>query len=258
MTDKTTSLLYKILKGALWLFYPKIKTVGIENLPNVASIIVANHSQMNGPIAGELHFPGKKYIWCAGQMMDLKEVPAYAYNDFWSGKPKYSSWLYKILSYIIAPLSVLIFNNAHTIGVYRDSRILSTFRNTISRLQEGNNIIIFPEHDEEFNHIIYDFQDRFIDIAKLYYKKTGQELSFVPMYVAPKLKKMYLGKPIHFINSNPIEQERRRICDYLMTEITEIACRLPEHTVVPYRNIPKKYYPSNIPREVNTNEKAGC
>ena len=34
-----------------------------------------------------------------------------------------------------------------------------------------------------------------------------------------------------------------------MNEITDIACNLPEHTVVPYRNIPKKYYPSNIPKE---------
>jgi len=34
-----------------------------------------------------------------------------------------------------------------------------------------------------------------------------------------------------------------------MREITEIAVSLPEHTVVPYRNIPKKLYPSNIPKE---------
>jgi len=86
-------------------------------------------------------------------------------------------------------------------------------------------------------------------VAKLYYRKTGKELSFVPLYIAPKLKKMYLGKPIRFCAANPMEEERRRICDYLMREITEIAVSLPEHTVVPYRNIPKKLYPSNIPKE---------
>lgn len=133
--------------------------------------------------------------------------------------------------------------------MYRDTRIVGTFKNTVKRLQEGNHVVIFPEHDVKYNHIIYDFQDKFIDVAKLYYRKTGKELSFVPLYIAPKLKKMFFGKPIRFCAANPMEEERRRICDYLMQEITEIAVSLPEHTVVPYRNIPKKLYPSNIPKE---------
>ena len=45
------------------------------------------------------------------------------------------------------------------------------------------------------------------------------------------------------------EAERRRICTYLMDEITAIAVAQPKHTVVPYRNKPKKEYPTNIPKE---------
>ncbi len=255
---KKTSPAFRGLKGLVKFFYWKMECVGLENLPDESVIIVGNHTQMHGPLASELYFPGKRYIWCAGQMMHLKEVPGYAYQDFWSQKPKYSRWIYKILSYIIAPLSVFIFNNAHTIGVYRDARILTTFRRTISALQEGANVIIFPEHDVKYNHIIYDFQDKFIDVAKLYHKRTGKDLCFVPMYVAPYLKMMYLGKPIRFCAENPMEQERRRICEYLKAEITDIACSLPQHTVVPYRNIPKKYYPSNIVKKENVNEKSRC
>ena len=249
MEDKKTSWMYKIIKWLVQLFYPKIEVVGAENLPDEAAVIVGNHTQMNGPIAAELYCPGRHYTWCAGQMMHLKDVPEYAFQDFWSQKPKWTHPLYKLLSHIIAPLSVCIFNNAHTIGVYRDARIVGTFKNTMKRLQEGNHVVIFPEHDVKYNHIIYDFQDKFIDVAKLYYRKTGKELSFVPLYIAPKLEKMFFGKPIQFCAANPIEKERRRICDYLMREITEIAVSLPEHTVVPYRNIPKKLYPSNIPKE---------
>lgn len=249
MEEKKLSLLYRILKGLVWLFYPKLEVVGTENLPNEATIIVGNHTQMNGPIAAELYCPGKHYTWCAGQMMHLKDVPEYAFRDFWSQKPRYTHGFYKLLSYIIAPLSVLVFNSANTIGVYHDSRIISTFRDTVKRLQEGNHVVIFPEYDVKYNHILYAFQDRFIDVAKLYYRKTGKEVAFVPLYIAPKLKKMCLGKPIRFCAANPMDEERDRIRDYLMNEITEIACSLPEHTVVPYRNIPKKYYPSNIPKE---------
>ncbi len=244
-------MLYRILECLVRFFYPRLEVIGTENLPDEAVIIVGNHTQMNGPIAAELYCPGKHYTWCAGQMMHLKNVPEYAFQDFWSQKPKWTHPWYRLLSYIIAPLAVYIFNRAHTIGVYHDAQIVGTFKNTIMRLQEGTNIVIFPEHDVKYNHILYDFQDKFIDIAKLYYKKTGKKLSFVPLYIAPKLKKMYLGKPIQYDPQKPMEEERRRICNYLMQEITEIACALPEHTVIPYRNIPKKYYPSNIPKEEN-------
>ena len=106
-------------------------------------------------------------------------------------------------------------------------------------------MLIFPEKDEKYNNILYKFQDKFIDVAKLYYKKTGIELNFVPMYIAPKMKKAYIGEGITFNSQNPIEEERKRICNYLSDEITRIARELPEHIVVPYRNIPKKYYLTN-------------
>lgn len=248
---KVSYQLYRAIKAVVRLCYPKIEVVGVENLPDEPAIIVGNHTQMNGPIACELYFPGQRHIWCAGQMMHLKEVPGYAYRDFWSNKPKYSRWFYKLLSYLIAPLSVCVFTNANTIGVYRDGRIISTFKDTVAKLQEGSSVVIFPEHDEDYNHILCNFQEKFVDTAKIYHRKTGRVLSFVPLYIAPYLKKMYIGEPIRFCPDAPIKEERQRICDYLMKEITKIACGLPEHTVVPYRNIPKKLYPSNIPREVS-------
>lgn len=249
MEEKKTSLAYKIIKWLVRACYPKMEVEGTRNLPDAPSIIVGNHTQMNGPIAAELYCPGRHYTWCAGQMMKLKEVPEYAFRDFWSQKPRWTHPFYKLMSYIIAPLSVCLFNNANTVGVYRDARIIKTFKDTVKRLEEGNHVVIFPEHDVKYNHILYDFQDKFIDIARLYYKKTGKELAFVPLYIAPKLKKMYLGKPVQFCAAEPMDTQRARIRDYLMKSITDIACALPEHTVVPYRNIPKKYYPSNIPKE---------
>ena len=250
MNGKKTSLIYKILKFFVLLFYPKMEIDGMENLPDGPAIVVSNHTQLHGPISAELYFPGKHTIWCAGQMMNLKEVPCYAFEDFWSFKPWYSRWYYKLASFLIAPLSVCIFNNAHTIPVYRDSRLISTFRATISHLQEGAKVIIFPEYNRKHNNILYEFEDKFIDTARFYYKKTGEELSFVPMYIAPKLRKMVLGKPVRFCADRPIEAERRRIRETLMREVTELACDLPVHIVVPYRNIPKKDYPKNLPLEV--------
>lgn len=245
MEKKKTSVLYKFLKALVRLFYGKMKVVGLENLPEKNAVIVGNHCQMNGPIAGELFMPDNCYIWCAGEMMNIKEVPAYAFKDFWSQKPKRIQPLYKLASYIIAPIASVVFNNARTIGVYHDMRIMSTFKDSIKLMQEGANILIFPEKDEKYNNILYKFQENFIDVAKLYYKKTGIELKFVPIYIAPTLKTMYIGKGVDFIGKNKIEEERKRISAYLSEEITSMARELPKHKVVPYRNIGRKNYLTN-------------
>lgn len=258
MMKKLSAACYRAVKGLIRAFYPRMELLGQEKLPDEPCIIVSNHAQMNGPITCELYFPGKRYTWCAAQMMHIKEVPGYAFEDFWSFKPRCVHWFYRLLSYIIAPLSALIFNNANTIAVRRDMRIMSTFRETVTRLGEGANVVIFPEENRRHNNIVYAFQSGFVTVAHMYYRKTGRQLSFVPMYIAPKLKKMVLGDPVSIRPDAPIEQEKERICTAMMDQITALARALPRHTVIPYRNIPRRYYPCNLaetaenpPEEVN-------
>lgn len=249
-------IVFKIIRGIVDLFYPDTEFIDFEERDE-AVVYVGNHSQMHGPIICELYMPDDCYTWCAGQMMNLRDVPAYAFDDFWSEKPILLKPFFKALSYVIAPLCVAIFNNARTVAVYHDTRILTTFRDTVNKLHEGKSIVIFPEHNVEYNNILYDFQDKFVDVARMYYRKTGKELKFVPMYIAPRLNKAYFGEGISFNAEADIEDERRRICRYLTEKITDMATSLPPHTVVPYRNVSKKKYPSNI-AEVEEIEETRC
>ena len=245
MKEKITKAVFRIIRFFIWLFYPEIRFEGTENLPDGPYIAVGNHAKMNGPISCELYFPGDHYTWTAGEMMHLKEVPDYSYKDFWGEKPAYIKWFFRLLSYFIAPLSVCIFNNAKCIGVYHDTRLITTFRNTVSKLEQGAKIVIFPEHNIPYNNLVWEFQDRFIDVAKMYYRRTGREIDFVPMYVAPRLRTVYFGKPVRYDHNAPAAEERHRICMAMMEGVTDIAVSLPEHTVVPYPNMPAKYYPTN-------------
>ena len=251
---KITYPLYRVVEWMIWVVFPKMKLHG--DLPREPVILVGNHSQMYGPVACEWYLPRNRYTWCAGQMMSFKDVPAYAFEDFWSQKPKRWHPFYRVLSYLITPLAVLLFTNANTIPVWHDKRVITTFRRTVEKLEQGANIVIFPEHDVKHNHIVYDFQRAFVDVARLYYKRTGKELLFVPMYIAPRLGGMYFGEPTRFSAQAPIEEERERICRHTMDAITHMACSLPRHRVVPYRNIRKRDYPFNIP-EVDEHEKTG-
>ena len=163
MEEKKVSVAFQALKWALTVVYPTYKAEGMENLPDEPVVVVGNHAQLHGPLSCELYFPGTHYTWCAGEMLRLKEVPAYAYKDFWSAKPAYSRWFYKVLSYLIAPLAAFVFTNANTVPVYHDTRALSTFKRTVQLLEKGSNIILFPECSTPNNGIVHTFQDKFVD-----------------------------------------------------------------------------------------------
>ncbi len=258
MRDQTKkkNILYLAVCALIRLFYRRPDFVGAEKLPDEPCVIVGNHTQMNGPIIGELYFPGKPFIWCAGEMMHRKEVPGYAYRDFWSFKPRWCRPFFRVLAYLITPLSLLLFNNARTIAVYHDSRLITTFRESIERLQEGHSILIFPEKNERWNNVLYDFQDKFIDLGRFYFRKSKKVLSFVPVYNAPALHLTLIGDAIPFDPTRPIDEERARLCAALKDAITAMAASLPEHTVVPYRNVPRRLYPKNRPVEVYRDEEA--
>ncbi len=244
--NKGVSPLYRLVRWFVRLFFPKMQLSGEENLPKEPCVIVGNHSQLYGPVSAELYLPFPHRTWCIGEMMDRKTVPPYAFEDFWSRKPRALHWFYRILSHLIAPVSELIFTNARTIGVYHDSRLVKTFRESMDALGAGGSIVIFPECYDEHNHIVHEFQDHFVDLARMYHRRTGKELRFVPLYVAPRLETLYFGEPVSYRADRPAEEERRRVCGALMDRITQIAVSLPEHTVVPYPNISKKEYPTNL------------
>ena len=230
----------------VWVFFPKYKVEGVENLPEEAAVIVGNHCKANGPIVSQLYMPREGYTWCIAQMMHIKEVPNYSFTDFWSGKPKWTHPFYHLASYIIAPLAAFIFTHADTIGVYKDKRVLKTFTESAEKMGAGADVIIFPECYDEHNNIVHDFQRGFVDVARLDYKKNKRNTPFVPMYLAPSLKKVIFGKPIYYDPTNPPKEEAERIIAYLQNEISELAYAQPPHKVVTYNNIRKKYYPTNV------------
>ncbi len=89
--------MYKILRFFVYLFYRRPTIVGEEKLPEEPCILVGTHTQMNGPIVGELYLPGHNYIWCAGQLLRWGEAPDYAFTDFWSFHPKWTHWFLSLI-----------------------------------------------------------------------------------------------------------------------------------------------------------------
>lgn len=249
MQDKKISFLSRIVYKTIEFFakirYRKTKIINRELLEEKNTIIIANHTQLNGPIISQLYLPEDCYIWANGQMFTPREVPSYAMEDFFPYKRGWTRPFYKIASYLLAPLMPCMMENARAIPVYHDVRMASTLKKTIRLLTKGKNIVIFPENHEMRNNIVNMFRDQFVDVAKIYFRRTGEKIRFLPMYIAPTLDCCKIGEAIYYNPDSDIESERHRISEHLANEITRIGRSLPEHTVIPFDNISNSRYISN-------------
>ena len=243
-TEKAPAL-FRAIRRTVRAATPKYTLYGAENLPEEPCVIVGNHCQLYGPIAAELYMPRPHYTWCIGEMMNRKEVPAYAYEDFWPEKAPGTHWYFHMLSHLIAGPMSYVLNHVHAIPVYHDARVVTTMRSTIAKLNEGADIVIFPECHEPYNGILWQFQEHFADLAQMVYRRTGKAVCFVPAYFAPRLAGIHFGKPVRFDPAADADAERKRVCAAMLEGITDLATALPEHRVVPYPNIRKKDYPRN-------------
>ena len=242
---KKKPLLFRMIRKVVRALSPKYTLYGTEKLPEEPCVFVGNHCQLYGPLAAEFYMPRPHYTWCIGEMMNRKEVPAYAFEDFWPEKPRELNWYFRLLSHLIALPMSYVLTYAYTIPVYHDARVMTTFRKSMEKLKEGADIVIFPERHEPYNGILWQFQEHFADLAKLYYRRTGNTLCFVPMYTTPKLNGIHFGEPVRYDPDAPEEEERKRICKAMLDGITGLAAALPPHRVIPYPNIPKSQYPLN-------------
>lgn len=241
--SKTKSKLYLLLLNLAKLVYKKRKLINFNS--SQVCIYVGNHCQLHSPIDFELSFPQKKKIWCISEVMNFRSAPNYMVNELTKHKGKKVRWFYKMLSYFFCPLLTFILNNADTIPVYKDSRISQTFNSSLNALEKGESIIIFPECHKKYNNIICEFEKNFVFLAKLFYKKTGKSICFIPFYNSPKLKTIIFGSPIEYNPKVNLNEQKQSICTYLMESITSLARSLPTHTVIPYENVNKKFYPKS-------------
>ena len=118
-----------------------------------------------------------------------------------------------------------------SIPVYHDNPrgLMQTFRETVTAMQAGDNILIFPENaDTSADHKyaregVGEFFTGFTMIGQLYYNKTGKCPLFVPLYADKHKRTITFGTPTRYNPDVPANEEKERLCDYLRGEMLKIA-----------------------------------
>ncbi len=194
--------LYLLLRGVLKMFSRKLVVVD-ENDGNIeqSCIFISNHSAANGPLKLDLAFPYPFIPWGINNMCQKYSVRRrYLIDVFYGQKLKYSKFRSWLIGTLFALISGYIYRNKNVIPTFQDGNLMTTMQMSIDVLNEGKNVLIFPEDSTNgYFEVLNKYYSGFATLAKIYHSKTGKDLPVYPLYYSKKKSKVVIGKPI-FVN----------------------------------------------------------
>lgn len=188
------------------------------------AIFVANHEGSFGPVAVYLKLPVKVRPWIISDLMDRKKCPEYLAREFASGELHIPRPFDLVLSGMASRFCIGLFNHIGAISVHSKSRrIMETIAESIVCLEEGGNLLIFPEiPGEALNKYVKRFKTGFIELAKNVEKTDGDIIRIYPLAASRKYGRIILGKPSLYSIGRPYEEEKARIKQELESSISSL------------------------------------
>lgn len=221
--------------------FPKPKIVyKTEPEKDEPAIYVANHSAAIGPAMMTLYFEKPHKTWMIAYPLDKEKGANFAFHDIFFGRAKKNKCFWRVLSKIVAKMLRPVLAYGNPIPVYHDKRMINTFRESLDALNDGQNLVIFPESPERYSQYVCSFYEGFVDLGRTYYTTTGKNLKFYPCYIEKKNKVISVGEPVVYDHSKPTRLLREEISVALRNAVDELARELPEHKPVPF--LPEVWY----------------
>lgn len=232
------SFYYNCMQCVARILFPRAMVRFAEPPPEEPVVFVGNHAAVCGPVLLTLDLPRKHQTWTIHAATDRKTASRYAFHDVFFGNSRRCRWFWRILSGIVGKALPPLLREAGTIPVYHDARIAATMRGSMKALLNGEDLVIFGESPKRYSPYVNDLQAGFVDLARLYYRKTRKRLAFCPFYV--KKRVIAVGTPILYDPEAPMEAQREVIVLRLRDSIDALGRSLPPHKPVPF--LPERWY----------------
>lgn len=185
-------------------------------------VYLCNHGELYGPIAGMLYCPGFTRPWTISELCcDLEEATAYV-KRYSLKKLDWADERKQRLAKFLATNTVKLMQKVQSIPVFRHKprELMTTFRKSVEALQDGANLLIFPEDpDTDPNSPGYKsgrppalFRG-FPMLAQVYYHRTGKCCRFLPVLCHKGGRTVSFGTEILYDPDNDPIAERDRIVE---------------------------------------------
>lgn len=215
---------WRIMKGIL---RPSKKITKITYLGEELTekcIILANHNNKKGPLWYDLNLPVSHARWGAGEMLgNYKSRYHYLRDVLYIQKNQKGKGISTFKAIFEAIFSPFIYKGMRVLPTYGDARILSTITDSITMLEKGVAIQIYPEDSSSgYFDVMTKFYSGFVLLAQRYYKKTGVDLPVYPMYCSLPHRHIIVGKPVYVQELLGKGMNREQIADLLRDMVNDI------------------------------------
>ena len=131
----------------------------------------------------------------------------------------------------VAPIISWAMRSVDAIPVYfhEPVKLRQTFRESVTAMEAGDNILLFPENSDDtpdhryvLNGVSHFFTG-FTMLGPMYWRKTGKRCHSVPIYANKQSRTLTFGKYTDFDPDNDSNAEKDRICEALRDEMLRIA-----------------------------------
>lgn len=218
----------------------RLRVSGVENLrkDRYPSIFVCNHGFLYGPVAAVIYLPTYFRPWIHNVMLTREGAESeirYSFKNFlaFTGEKIGGT----MIRWATAPVCWAL-NSFNPIPVQRGGSrgVMKTFNDSLDALQDGDNILIFPEkpssRTKDGNRVegvasdeLRSFYTGFAHIAKMYYDKTGKSLLFYPIYSDSKARTFKIGTPVEYDSTLEPKDSKRRIANDLWEQMQVLSAK---------------------------------
>ncbi len=215
---------FRILKKIMQIKYkePIFKFVG-EPFENGA-IVLSNHEGTDAPMALEIYYDAPMRMWGAHEMNSgLKKMYKYQTEVYYHQKKHWNLGLARLFCLIASPLTNMFYKGFGLISTYRDGRFIKTIRESVASIENGDNIIIFPE-DSSNGYLaeLEGFYAGFVLLAEQCLK-NGTDVPIYASYYRKSDKTYVFDAPIKYSKLLETYKTKEQIADALRLRCNELS-----------------------------------
>ncbi len=179
---KKRKLYFRFLKKLMRIRYKEPKFVFLGEPLENGAIVLSNHEGTDAPMALELYYDAPMRMWGAHEMNSgLGKLYSYQAKVYYHEKKHWNIHLARLFCLIASPLTHLFYSGFELISTYHDARFAKTVRESIASLENGDNVIIFPENSK--NGYLPELEGFFAGFALVAEKCVKRNID-APIYVA--------------------------------------------------------------------------
>lgn len=179
-------------------------------------IILSNHEGTDAPMSLELYCDKSLRMWGAHEMNSgLRELYRYQTRVYYHEKKHWNLHLARLFCLVASPLTNLFYKGLNLISTYKDGRFLKTIRESVTSIENGENVVIFPENSANgYLERLEGFYGGFVLLAESLYKK-GIDVPIYVTYYKKKELKYFVDEPIKYSQVS-LGRNRNQIAEYLL------------------------------------------